>query len=86
MSKNQSTASQSSVGASSTQTSSTRATGEAKVNSEAKVVQVTRGELPVHCPTEAMGLWNSHPRVFIPLEENPVASCPYCGTQFELTE
>ncbi len=49
-------------------------------------VQVTRADLPVHCPTESMGLWNSHPRVFIPLEEQPVANCPYCGTQFELVD
>lgn len=51
-----------------------------------QTVQVTRADLPVHCPTESMGLWNSHPRVFIPLEEQPVANCPYCGTQFELVE
>ena len=51
-----------------------------------QTVQVTRGDLPVHCPTESMGLWNSHPRVFIPLDEQPVANCPYCGTQFELVD
>ena len=51
-----------------------------------RVVKVSRSELPVHCPTESMGLWNSHPRVFIPLEENPVSSCPYCGTQFEMVD
>jgi len=33
-----------------------------------------------------MGLWNSHPRVYIPLEEEPVSSCPYCGTKFELVD
>ena len=58
----------------------------AQSGSDDQVVQVTRGELPVHCPTESMGLWNSHPRVYIPLEEQPVASCPYCGTQFKLVD
>lgn len=51
-----------------------------------QVVRVTRDQLPVYCPTEAMGLWNSHPRVFIPLQETPEAGCPYCGTRFELVE
>ena len=51
-----------------------------------QVIKVSKSDLPVHCPTEAMGLWNSHPRVFIPLEESPEASCPYCGTRFELSD
>jgi uncharacterized Zn-finger protein len=54
--------------------------------SEQQPVQVKREDLPVHCPTESMGLWNSHPRVYIPLEETPEASCPYCGTQFVLVD
>lgn len=53
---------------------------------DTQVVKVSRADLPVHCPTEAMGLWNSHPRVYIPLEESPVAYCPYCGTRFELID
>ena len=43
-------------------------------------------DLPAYCPTESMGLWNSHPRVYIPLEENSEANCPYCGTQFILVD
>ena len=49
-------------------------------------VQVKRSDLPAHCPTEEMGLWNSHPRVYIPLEEKKEANSPYCGTHFTLTE
>lgn len=55
-------------------------------NEKDQVIRVSRSELPAHCPTESMGLWSSHPRVFIPLEESPQASCPYCGTRFELVE
>ncbi len=58
----------------------------AQNGSDNQVVKVSRSELPVHCPTESMGLWNSHPRVYIPLEEEPVGNCPYCGTQFELID
>ncbi len=49
-------------------------------------VKVKREDLPAYCPTESMGLWNSHPRVYIPLEESPQASCPYCGTEFVLVD
>ncbi len=58
----------------------------AKSPDKNQVIKVGRNELPVYCPTEAMGLWNSHPRVFIPLEESPEASCPYCGNRFELSD
>jgi uncharacterized Zn-finger protein len=49
-------------------------------------VVIKRDELPAYCPTESMGLWNSHPRVYIPLEESDTADCPYCGTRFVLAE
>jgi len=29
-------------------------------------------------------LWNSHPRVFLPIEATGEALCPYCGTQYIL--
>ena len=33
------------------------------------LVEVTADELPMHCPTPEASLWNSHPRVYIPLED-----------------
>ncbi|MFK7854528.1 MAG: zinc-finger domain-containing protein [Granulosicoccus sp.] len=48
------------------------------------LVEVTPDELPMHCPTPGSSLWNSHPRVFIPLDDAPEAVCPYCGTLFRL--
>ena len=57
--------------------------GDATPNSERKV-SVTRDQLPLHCPLASMSLWNSHPRVFIPIEKTGKARCPYCGTDFEL--
>lgn len=50
------------------------------------LVEVTRDELPIHCPTPASSLWNSHPRVYIPLDDSPEASCSYCGTVFRLVD
>jgi len=40
--------------------------------------------LPLHCPTPEMSLWDSHPRVFLPIEKSGRATCPYCGTAFSL--
>jgi len=50
-------------------------------------IQVSSADLPVHCPVEGSSLWNSHPRVYIPVQENGgTAKCPYCGTDFNLLE
>jgi uncharacterized Zn-finger protein len=45
---------------------------------------VTRAELPLHCPTAEMGLWNGHPRVYLPIEKSGQAVCPYCGAEYVL--
>jgi uncharacterized Zn-finger protein len=33
-----------------------------------------------------MYLWNSHPKVFIPVAETGEAKCPYCGAQYRLLD
>jgi uncharacterized Zn-finger protein len=48
--------------------------------------EVTRADLPLSCPTPAMTLWNSHPRVYLPVEANGQAKCPYCGAVFVLKD
>ncbi|WP_267112860.1 zinc-finger domain-containing protein, partial [Xanthomonas sacchari] len=30
-----------------------------------------RADLPLSCPTPEMALWNSHPRVYLPIEGEP---------------
>ena len=47
---------------------------------------VSRDSLPLSCPMPGMKLWNSHPRVYLPIEETGDASCPYCGARFRLTD
>jgi uncharacterized Zn-finger protein len=47
-------------------------------------IEVTAEDLPLHCPTPAMLLWNAHPRVFLPVEQTGEALCPYCGTRYVL--
>lgn len=48
---------------------------------------VHRSELPLSCPLPAMALWNSHPRVYLPIEsQGGGAECPYCGAKFVLVD
>lgn len=48
--------------------------------------EVTRADLPLHCPMDGTSLWNSHPRVFLPIETSGHAKCPYCGTEYTLRD
>jgi uncharacterized Zn-finger protein len=41
-------------------------------------------DLPLCCPMPQMYLWNSHPRVYLAVEESGWAKCPYCGAEFTL--
>ena len=49
-----------------------------------RVYEIRREDLPLHCPLPEMSLWNSHPRVFLPIEAAGKAKCPYCGAEFTL--
>ncbi|MDG2525888.1 zinc-finger domain-containing protein [Stenotrophomonas sp. HITSZ_GD] len=62
-------------------------TATAPANAE-KRYNVHRSELPLSCPTPEMALWNSHPRVYLPIEDEPnqQAQCPYCGAIFVLVD
>jgi uncharacterized Zn-finger protein len=47
---------------------------------------VRASDLPLSCPMPAMYLWNSHPKVYIPVEEAGEAKCPYCGAVYYLLD
>ncbi|MBI3068998.1 MAG: zinc-finger domain-containing protein [Betaproteobacteria bacterium] len=55
-----------------------------KTTDNVRRIEVTADDLPLHCPTPEMALWNAHPRVFLPIEDTGEALCPYCGTTFTL--
>ncbi len=63
-----------------------RRPGEGKntPNDKRRYVVATQ-DLPLHCPLPDMSLWNSHPRVYLPIEATGEAKCPYCGAEFTLT-
>jgi uncharacterized Zn-finger protein len=46
--------------------------------------EVTASDLPLACPMPGMYLWNSHPRVYLPVEATGEAKCPYCGAEYWL--
>ncbi|CAN5673976.1 zinc-finger domain-containing protein [soil metagenome] len=49
--------------------------------------EVHRSDLPLSCPLPAMALWNSHPRVYLPIEaDGGSADCPYCSAHFVLVD
>lgn len=45
---------------------------------------VTPADLPLSCPMPDMVLWNSHPRVYLPIETTGWAKCSYCGAEYTL--
>ena len=62
------------------------ATGQAdKIEANASnAYEVTRRDLPLACPMPGMKLWNSHPRVYLAVEQTGWAKCPYCSAEFSL--
>jgi uncharacterized Zn-finger protein len=50
----------------------------------AQSYEVTSADLPLSCPMPQMALWNSHPRVYLPIEKTGWAKCAYCGAEFTL--
>jgi uncharacterized Zn-finger protein len=51
-----------------------------------KQYMVSKNDLPLCCPMPDMILWNSHPRVYLPIEETGHAMCQYCGAEYTLKE
>jgi uncharacterized Zn-finger protein len=49
--------------------------------------EVTRADLPLSCPMPGMSLWNSHPKVYLPIaDDGGHAKCPYCGADYFLVD
>jgi uncharacterized Zn-finger protein len=47
--------------------------------------EISANELPLSCPLANERVWDAHPRVYLPLEETGHVVCPYCGTEYILT-
>ncbi len=51
-----------------------------------KRVEVSRHDLPLCCPMPGQVVWDAHPKVYLPIEEEKHLHCPYCGTEYILSE
>lgn len=60
-----------------------RVTNEMQANTKSRV-EVHEKDLPLHCPTSGTGIWNSHPKVYIPVAKGKDSRCPYCGALYVL--
>jgi len=47
-------------------------------------IEINGKNLPVYCPDSSMKKWSSHPRIFLNIDDNGKAQCPYCGTQYQV--
>ena len=57
-----------------------------KVANAKRRYEIGLDDLPVSCPMPDMELWNSHPRIYLPVETEGEAICPYCGAEFVLVK
>ena len=53
-------------------------------NYSEKIVFIYQTDLPLHCPLPSQEKWNLHPRVYLPLDEDGNAKCPYCGAEYQV--
>jgi uncharacterized Zn-finger protein len=59
-----------------------RPAGPALKAEEARRLEVTEKQLPLHCPLPGAPLWARHPRVFLDVAREGETRCPYCGTLY----
>ena len=57
-----------------------------KIANSEQVYLISEEDLPLCCPSKEMFLWNSHPRVYLPIDKNcnGRVNCPYCGAVYLL--
>ena len=60
----------------------------AQSRSEPAPIEVRRADLPLSCPRPDDTLWDMHPRVYLPIEDEPNKECvcPYCGARYRLID
>jgi uncharacterized Zn-finger protein len=56
------------------------------IASTEKFYEITKKDTPLCCPMPNMRLWDSHPRVYLPITETGREVCPYCGAVYILKD
>lgn len=49
-----------------------------------ETIHITEADLPLYCPGPKAPLWSMHPRVYIEIEKDKQALCPYCSAKYHL--
>ena len=49
-------------------------------------VKITASQLPLCCPLPEQRVWDAHPRVYLELNPQQQAICPYCATCYILED
>ncbi|HLR78181.1 MAG TPA: zinc-finger domain-containing protein [Burkholderiaceae bacterium] len=49
-----------------------------------EIIPINGTDLPLYCPGPKAPLWSMHPRVYIEIEKQGVAICPYCSAKYQL--
>lgn len=49
-----------------------------------EMIPVSANDLPLYCPGPKAPLWSMHPRVYIEIEKDGHAICPYCSAKYQL--
>jgi uncharacterized Zn-finger protein len=57
-----------------------------KTKPSAEIHFISKQDLPVSCPLPSASQWNAHPRVFLTLDDDGKATCPYCSTVYILKQ
>lgn len=68
--------------------SDTTPAAQGRPHPESAVISIHRADLPLSCPRPEDVLWNMHPRVYLPIEDEPSGqvTCPYCGATYRLVD
>lgn len=59
---------------------------QSHLGSEKRVYQISPKDLPLSCPMPDMRLWDSHPRIYLPITQTGYITCPYCDTEYHLID
>jgi uncharacterized Zn-finger protein len=51
-----------------------------------RIYKITKKDLPLSCPMDDMRLWDSHPKVYLPIAVTGKELCPYCGAEYILED
>lgn len=62
----------------------TQITGLKAIKQVNVVVKLRTEDLPLACPMPPMEVWDMHPKVYLALNAESKAVCPYCNTHYYL--